>query len=67
MVNLPQWTQLVQTTIIVFSFTALTHTQSFIYVLHYLSGTTQLSLSSIKFPLSQPIPKDQNNKREDKK
>jgi len=30
-------------------------------------GTTQLSLGSINFPLSQPIPKTQNNKRQEQK
>jgi len=30
-------------------------------------GTTQLSLSYFNFPLSQPIPKAQNNKRQEQK
>lgn len=66
-IHLPQWTQPIQLTVIALPSVVLTHASSFIWILHYLSGTTQLSPSSINFPLSQPIPETQNNKREDKK
>ena len=66
-IHLPQWTQLVQLIVIVLPSTTLIHAPSFIWILHCPSGTKQISPSSIKFPLSQPIPKTQKNKRKDKK
>jgi len=48
-VHLPQWTQPVQPTIIILLSTALSHTPSFMYVLHYPLDTIHISPSSINF------------------
>jgi len=50
-IHLPQWTQPFQPNVIVSPSIVLTHTPSFICVLHYMLGTTYISLRSINFPL----------------
>ena len=64
-IHLSQWTQPVQSTIIVIPSAVLTHTLNFICVLHYLLGTTQLSLSSIKFSFFPTNSPNSKHKRQE--
>jgi len=61
-IHLPQWTQPVQLTVIVLPSASLTHTPSFICVLHYLLGPHNSPRAPSTFPFSQPIPQTQNIK-----
>lgn len=69
-IHLPQWTQPVQLTVKVLPSVVLTHTPSFICVLHYLLGTTQISPSSINFssfPTNSPNSKHKRKERNNNK